>query len=295
MMKSKKQMDSFKEEPKKKVAVLFSSGLDSTYLVWKNLEEGNAVIPIYVEIKNNENKTKIEKQNVEMLCEMFREKYGCGKMHHLCNVTEVSIINDNRDLLFTQLPIWIFSLVYLPMQRIDEIQIGYVMNDDAVSYIDEIKKFYKAHAWLQDVRQPKLVFPLIKEWKQKMLQDLPHEYREYVTSCENPQLLPYYMHVKGENVPKRLQFYKPCGDCVPCRRIIKDNLGYNTIYSQMIKDHRDKINLGEELFILKKEMPERFSVVKKMIDHSYHKHKPMPLLDSSYIKSSDDDSKIAVS
>lgn len=45
----------------KKVAVLFSSGLDSTYLIWKNLNEGNEVFPIYITISNNENKTILEK------------------------------------------------------------------------------------------------------------------------------------------------------------------------------------------------------------------------------------------
>src|SRR5258706_4867360 len=167
MMKNKKKMTTSDEEPKKRVAILFSSGLDSTYLIWKNLENGNEVLPIYIEIKNNENKTKIEKQNVTMLCEMFREKYGDKKIQHTCFISEVLITNNNLDLLFTQLPIWIFSLVYLPMHRIDEIQIGYVMNDDAISYINEIKKFYKAHSWLHEIKQPKLVFPLIKEYKQR--------------------------------------------------------------------------------------------------------------------------------
>ena len=33
---------------KKTVGVLFTSGLDSTYLVYKNLEEGNNVILLYI-------------------------------------------------------------------------------------------------------------------------------------------------------------------------------------------------------------------------------------------------------
>lgn len=41
----------------KKVGVLFSGGIDSTYLIWKNLKEGNYVIPFYVEIINNEKQT----------------------------------------------------------------------------------------------------------------------------------------------------------------------------------------------------------------------------------------------
>ena len=49
----------------KKVAVFFSGGLDSTYLVWKNLSDGNTVLPVYVEIENNEVKTILEKNRME--------------------------------------------------------------------------------------------------------------------------------------------------------------------------------------------------------------------------------------
>ena len=48
----------------KKVAVLFSGGLDSTYLVWKNLKDGNEVQPIYIEIQNNKVKSTIEKNRI---------------------------------------------------------------------------------------------------------------------------------------------------------------------------------------------------------------------------------------
>ena len=51
----------------KKVGVLFSSGLDSTYLVWKNLKDGNTVVPIYIEIENNKRKTILEKNRIKLI------------------------------------------------------------------------------------------------------------------------------------------------------------------------------------------------------------------------------------
>lgn len=279
-------------EPKKRVAVLFSSGLDSTYLLWKNLEEGNEVTPIYIEIKNNENKTKIEKQNVEMLCELFREKYGYRKITQPLYVAQVSIINGNHDLMFSQLPIWIFSLVYIPIHRIDEIQIGYVLNDDAISYVDEIKKFYKSHAWLQTIKQPKLVFPLIKDCKDKMMREIPQVYMNYISSCENPKLLPYHMHVKGSE--KKLQFYRPCGECVPCKRIIRDHLDYNFLYRQMICEHYEKFNLGVLFYDLKKAQPETYDKIIKIIDNDNMIGK-LPVLDKSYTEERDEDAKVVLS
>jgi 7-cyano-7-deazaguanine synthase in queuosine biosynthesis len=60
----------------KKVAVLFSGGLDSTYLIWKNLKDGNQVFPIYVEIQNNETKTILEKNRTELLFREFSKEFN---------------------------------------------------------------------------------------------------------------------------------------------------------------------------------------------------------------------------
>ena len=63
----------------KRVGVLFSGGLDSTYLVWKNLKEGNTVVPIYLEIANNEDKSKLEKNRIELLRKVFNKLHSKGR------------------------------------------------------------------------------------------------------------------------------------------------------------------------------------------------------------------------
>lgn len=255
------------KKPKKNVAVLFSSGLDSTYLVYKNLEEGNHVLPIYAQIMNNENKTKIEKQNVQMLYHLFYEKYN-NQIERPMFVSEVTV-NGSYELMFKQLPIWIFSILYLPFSEIDEIQIAYVMNDDAISYIDDIKKLFKAHKFLHRCKQPKLVFPLTKTDKGTMMDHLPDNYKQYVTSCECPDLLPYHMRVNKPQLEK-LQYYRPCGDCVPCQRIIKDRLSYNSIYAKMINDHYDQMQFGFRFSGIKQQHPEIFEDMNKFLEEKLH-------------------------
>jgi len=250
-----------KESSKKRVAVLFSSGLDSTYLVYKNLEEGNHVLPVYVEITNNINKVKIEKQNIFMLYELFVEKYGHDLISKPIIVTEVSVNNYSHEIIFTQLPIWIFSISYLTYSDLDEIQIAYVSNDDAISYISEIKKFYKAHKWLHRGKQPKLLFPLIKLMKYEIMEKLPSQYKPYLTSCENPILLPYFMKVKRYGTIERLQFYEPCGCCVPCERIIRDELSYNDTYGKLIDERKERNKLGEKFFYYKKYLPAEYNTI----------------------------------
>ena len=248
---------------KKNVAVLFSSGLDSTYLMYKNLEDGNNVLPIYAQILNNENKTKIEKQNVKMLYHLFHEKYS-NQIERPLFVSEVNI-HGSHDLMFKQLPIWIFSILYLPFSEIDEIQIAYVMNDDAISYIDDIKKLFRAHKFLHRCKQPKLVFPLTKIDKGTMMDRLPDNYKQYMTSCECPELLPYHMKVNKPSIEK-LQYYRPCGNCVPCQRIIKDRLRYNSIYSKMINDYYDQMYFGSRFSGIKQHHPEIFEDMNKFLE-----------------------------
>jgi len=51
--------------------VLWSGGLDSTYLVQKLLEEGRPVQAFYVEIKNNVEKTERERAAIEGMLPFF--------------------------------------------------------------------------------------------------------------------------------------------------------------------------------------------------------------------------------
>ncbi len=130
----------------KKVAVLFSSGLDSTYLVWKNLKEGNIVTPIYIEIQNNEVKTIIEKNRIKLLYDEFSKEfngssnYDDHKIMPIQYLLSTSVHANEDSLHFKQVPIWIFALVFSQGLNVDEIQIGYVSNDDAIPYLSDIKK-----------------------------------------------------------------------------------------------------------------------------------------------------------
>ncbi|MDA3781517.1 MAG: hypothetical protein PF487_15015 [Bacteroidales bacterium] len=123
----------------KKVAVLFSGGLDSTYLVWKNLNDGNQLFPIYVEIENNYIKTILEKNRTELLYNEFSKEFNLSgnhekKIHDVHNVISVGLKANMCNIYFKQVPIWILAMMFCQNMDIDEIQIGYVGNDDVISY-----------------------------------------------------------------------------------------------------------------------------------------------------------------
>ena len=119
---------------KKDVYVLFSGGLDSTYLLWKNLEEGNNVYPVYINIENNKAKSKIEKKQIDEIYENLRKKYS--NLNRVEEILDVSIKSGSANIFFQQLPIWMLGIIYLSPHYANEIQIGYVGKDDIIPYIN---------------------------------------------------------------------------------------------------------------------------------------------------------------
>jgi 7-cyano-7-deazaguanine synthase in queuosine biosynthesis len=211
----------------KNVAVLFSGGLDSTYLVWKNLSEGNHVIPIYIEIENNEMKSILEKNRIELLREEFLKEFS-SRMSYIRYVFKASISANESGLYFKQIPIWILGIIYSQSLPVDEIQIGYVMNDDAISYLDDIQNIYKSYQPICDTLTP-LVFPLTKKSKWQMADELPKQYLNLIVSCENPRII-------GSKDARIVQ-YEPCCECVPCSHIIESQYYHTYRFPDNYKDN----------------------------------------------------------
>jgi 7-cyano-7-deazaguanine synthase in queuosine biosynthesis len=205
-------------EANKKVGVLFSGGLDSTFLVWNNLKKGNEVYPFYIEIKNNRDKPILEKNRVQLLFEMFYKEYSdlirCPKY-----ILNVDVTDNNSELHLQQVPVWILGLLFSQVHGLDEIQIGYVMNDDAISYISDIKKIYNSYNRISEPLIP-ISFPL-KKWKKEMIiQELPMKYRELTVTCEEPTIIGNRNNVVGIGEETKPLEYRACGRCVACQRII---------------------------------------------------------------------------
>ena len=191
----------------KHILVSFSGGLDSTYLVYKNLKKGNKVTGLYTSIQNNEYKTIVEKHQTEKLEELFKKEFP--DRFFLEQGIDI-MVHGYCDLHLNQIMIWLMSTLYHG-SRYDEVHIGAVMNDDLISYIDDVKKTWKSFKFLSD-NLPKLRFPLTKLPKYEIIKKLPPEYKELVVYCENPGIL---KPIKGRN--KKLVF-ENCGSCVPCKR-----------------------------------------------------------------------------
>jgi len=231
------------ETPKnnKNVAILFSGGLDSTYLLWKNLTNGNTVTPYYNEILNNTSKSRIEKQQMAKIIGALRQQFG-EKLNfpRYAAKTELYLSKWSSSLKFRQTPIWLLSTLYMD-QNFDEIQIGYVANDDSIPYIKEIKQTYNSLGWMlsTEKHRPELTFPLYQKPKFEMLDELPTYLKELIYSCECPLIMDEIDIMHEDSVKfyqgSLIEFFEkdnedryvylnhePCGDCDPCKKILSN-------------------------------------------------------------------------
>jgi len=185
----------------KKVLVTWSGGLDSTYLIYKNLVEGNMVIPVYLNIENNLDKSNREIATIYKMYDVFKDLKLDGHLEPIREEFNITV-ESGCNLKFQQIPVWICGMLFTNWDNIDEIQMGYVMNDDAVSYVDDIKKIFRSYKGIihDEVSNVKLSFPLLKYGKKQIWNEMPDKLRQLTTFCEEPY--------EG----------KDCGECHACKR-----------------------------------------------------------------------------
>ena len=188
----------------KKTHVLWSGGLDSTYLVQLLLSKGATVYASYVRLENNEAKTKMEMAAIQKMVPIFKQRYA-GFIHHDKEATMVFSSEYSLPDLHQVLP-WLTAAQMIIHPDAEELAIGYVMNDCAISYLPEIRGIWKAMCCLSSSRKkPTIVFPLIKETKLSIYHQLLPELRGLTVTCEQPKTMD-----DGS--------WSPCGVCVPCQR-----------------------------------------------------------------------------
>lgn len=188
MIETKKQTN--------RALVAWSGGVDSTALISRYLNEGWGVDALPVIVENNPNKMAREQRAREEAMRYFAP-YNVT----LLQPTKVHV-GAWGDIQMMQTPIWLWALASSVNEQHAEVAIGYVMEDDAISFIDEMKALWAAYSEFLGTHPP-LVFPLSKVHKRTLYNDLPYGLKTAVTWCE------------GE-----LADNDRCGVCSPCKRMI---------------------------------------------------------------------------
>lgn len=186
--------------------IAWSGGLDSTALVWKSLLDGHKVKTIYIEIPGNGEKVKREQAAMVKMME-FMKPYPIENLYK--STIDLTV---QADIELAQPAVWLLGLAYACKPDIEEVNVGYVLSDQAVSWIPEIKALWNSYSGLMRKPLPPLEFPLIKWDKRDLWNLLPPELRAHATWCESSS----GPHADPE---KLIIVDTPCGSCVPCRRM----------------------------------------------------------------------------
>ena len=180
---------------KKKILVSWTGGLDSTYLVYKLLNEGHLVNTCYTKILYNTNFTKRERKAISKMIVNFK-KYP-NYLGHL----ESESVGYFQNVCFGQVLSILQGLIH-NYDKHDEVAIGYVMNDTIISYLPDILKIWNSYKTICYSNFPKLTFPLIKYSKDMIYNNLPKIFLDNISYCQ-----------RLDDVEE------PCGVCRSCKRM----------------------------------------------------------------------------
>ena len=207
---------------KKTILQTLSGGYDSTWLLIKNLKEGHDIYPIYIHSSSvNPIKQVIEFNSVKIIIDKLQSRFD-----NLHNLTEVEVNLETVSNVISMQPIfWMLGLFNeiknnCKYMEHDEVNIGYIMQDSAVSYMKEIQNFWKAlfSFSFPEYKTPKLKFPLIKYQKTAIINELKmfdYEIFEKCWFCEKPTIIKT-KKLKDGNIES---YIEACGECNPCTRI----------------------------------------------------------------------------
>lgn len=218
--------------------LLFSGGYDSTCLladiVNDSVDDGSEIICVTIQ----HNLTGVPKLNREATAQqniisVLKEKYPTVKIsHEIIKVQSNWNIGDTYESQGLAQPIfWACNLIPL-LNSEDIIYFGYIIGDQALTVIPNIKGMIQQACQIQDGKNIKVEFPYRWYNKEYIIQRLITEYDyllEFCTSCEGMQ--------ENNTV---------CGNCEPCTHLKQ------TLLNMIISDNYNKYEKKKVRYLLKK-------------------------------------------
>lgn len=185
--------------------LLWSGGLDSTYLLWCRLANGQAVDVLYINLDNNKENSELEQKAIKKLKTIFKKAClpaGIRKEYEYVVPTKTSIV-----VTLPQAVIWNDGILwnYNPQEH-ESVELSYVQGDDFWHYRDRIASYQKImfQAHIKNIPETfEVTYPL--EWMKKY---------EIIKKMQETDL--------GKKLLKAVRYCelgsskKPCGECSSC-------------------------------------------------------------------------------
>lgn len=175
------------DEVKKPPLILFSGGLDSTYLLWQRLQTTNVEV-LYIRGPQGEDKTEMEdkaRERIrEWLCTKGKTPYSILKTYDV----EMPHGDQSQDNTFSQLLPWFYAALNKSTgYRHSCVEMAYVMGDQISYFLNDIARAWDTLAWAIKGAPVELKFPLIMKHKHAMIKEMPTELYNLIWYCELPE------------------------------------------------------------------------------------------------------------
>ena len=178
----------------KSIFIPWSGGLDSTYLIYKNLIEGNNVHTSSFVFLNNIGQSLIEYKAKKMLIPILEEIAAENNVNFKYNDENNFYVKlGNSSNILGQLPLISIGFRYLNYSSVDEVQFGYVQGDCLFDENHEFEKlliqnFNNNELYNFGGNPINLSLPLKETNKTEIIKNLPSELLELVSWCEEPRI-----------------------------------------------------------------------------------------------------------
>lgn len=251
--------------------IVFSGGLDSTFMLWQALKEGD-VHTCYIKGRQYGHKIPLELAAREKIIAFFQEKTGnkvltdtIVDIGHRVEISQKlhedetrfrSWNNDVPDVAWGQAYMWLFGIIHVSDGRQHtKVCFGNVMGDQISMHLHDMKAAWNHIQEFTKKNSIPLEFPLAYIPKDNILLDLPTEILPHLWVCE----LPYLSSALG--------VWHPCGSCAACNTMRKTIMHWEHVHEKDFRQHVEKycLNLEEQKRLLK-EAEERTRNAEKLHD-----------------------------
>lgn len=234
---------SIQDAPDKSViAVSYSGGRDSLAHVIRMLKSTNyTILPV---VNRVDNILSIKQSNaMAEICIRILAHFYPNRIIKIYNNMSMSINVPYGNHGIVLQPLNCLGLITCNadiMKKIKEYHVCYIMNDTALSYMDELKNLFNAYsAACGNPYTPEIIFPDIKYMKFDNVQEIQlFEKANNIVlptlTCEEPNIIclsdksNLYLHIK------------PCGICDSCKKLANAKETDNTLYTIPTSIHTDK-------------------------------------------------------
>lgn len=213
--------------------ILFSGGLDSTYLLFEALETTDVDI-LYVKGPQGDNKITCELNARENILEWLAQNRPFKvRNKDIIDISQATVTQDGK---YRQILPWFFgALTIADSYKHSSVQIAYISSDGSSNHATTIGWAWDYLGSSTKNKKVDLAFPLIDVSKQDIMKRMPYELYKKIWVCEIPE--------KIENDVEPTVVWKHCGTCETCINKQTEE------YKWSLKNQYDYVTLSENTLI----------------------------------------------